>query len=116
MVELSAVTVVEVVERPLGTGIGTWVESVAAESVKTEAMDAAAEERELAVEEMAEATEAEDAARAAVSMDAEVVAKGTITGDRVTVPVDTDALAGMTMDVVYPLMAIGRIGPDGAGS
>lgn len=115
--------------------------------MEAEAKEAATEERELAVEEMADATEAEEAPTIAVSTDAdaaeegvammdvsadaeaaeegvammdvsadaEAVAKGTITGDRVTEPVDTDALSGMMIDVVYPLIAIGKTGPDGAG-
>ena len=115
-VVVDAGTVVEVVDRPLGTGIGTCVESVAADSVDSEAMDAAAEERELAVEDMADATDADDAAMAAVSTDAEAVARGIITGERVTEPVDTDALAGIMIEVVYPLIAMGKTGPDGAGS
>jgi hypothetical protein len=94
-------------------------------------MEAATEESELAVEEMADATEAEEAPTIAVSTDADAVdegvammdvstdaegvAKGTITGDKVTEPVDTDALSGIMIDVVYPLIAIGKTGPDGAG-
>ena len=87
-----------------------------AESVEAEAMEAAAVEMELAVEEMADATEAEEEAMAAESTDAEAVAYGMITGDKVTDPVDTDALAGIMIEVEYPLTAMGRIGPDGAGS
>lgn len=99
--------------------------------MEAEAKEAATEERELAVEEMADATEAEEAPTIAVSTDAdaaeegvatmdvsadaEAVGKGIITGDRVTEPVDTDALSGMMIDVVYPLIAIGKTGPDGAG-
>ena len=114
VVALASVAV-DVVERPLGTGTGTWVDSVTAESVEVEAMEAPTAESELAVEEMADATEADEAATAAEATDVEAVAKGTMTGDNVTEPVGTDALAGMMMDVVYPLIAIGRTGPDGAG-
>ncbi len=89
---------------------------MAAESVEVEAMEAAAEDMELAVEEMADATEAEEEATTAESTDAEAVAYGMITGDKVTDPVDMDALAGITIEVEYPLTAMGRIGPDGAGS
>lgn len=79
-------------------------------------MEAATEESELAVEETADATEAEEAPTIAVSTDADAVdegvammdvstdaegvAKGTITWDKVTEPVDTDALSGITIDVV----------------
>ena len=115
LVVLMMDAVVEVVWRPFGTGTGTKVDSVAAELVDAEAMEAPAAERELADEEMTDAAEAEEEAMAAESVDAETVAKGMITGDRVTEPVDTDALAGMMTEVVYPLIAIGRTGPDGTG-